>query len=390
MTVSTTYNFEVTDSPHSVLGNNNLIQWILNVPRAVWVLVSAVLTGILATGFGALYFGWFAPEFAPNYRTMFLVDASETTDSQGLSALTESLKKTMGNSGDEDFIGLRALGGECGVSANTRRLVPFGTGNRQQITDAAGRMSPSGKPTLVRGIVEAVADFSKPLHQKARQVDRIIVVARHGIDACDDDAAFVENEIRQRVSAAGLSLEFRFVGYKVPKIQRAGLERMAEAVKAPAPFHADTQADLDRALDHFANAEPILTGAQHMVDEFNTATGQVEQAVQEMVDGRPDIAAKTLGRAEKTAGGTGDLLDELAARARSPYGRDIKQRAEALRGRQERVLAAATDLLGAARAGSPLERGLAVFQQAADAYNTERTSMNRALSRLRGGLAGSS
>jgi hypothetical protein len=122
---------------------------------------------------------------------------------------------------------LRSFGGECGAENNTTQLVNFSTDNRQKITQAASEIRAGSKATLLRGITQAVEDFSQPLAQRAKQVNRIIVVTRHGTDACDEDTAFVEKEIRDRITAAGVTIAFRLIGYQVPDNQRDHLTQIA-------------------------------------------------------------------------------------------------------------------------------------------------------------------
>ncbi|MCQ0019175.1 hypothetical protein [Actinomadura madurae] len=358
----------------------------IDVPAALSALLVTLVASALAVGAGWLYLGWFSPSFAPNYRTQFLVDAAESTGPAELAAVTSSLGKALENSGDGDALSLRRFGGECGESGNTARLADFGTGNRQAITASAARMRPGGEPTLVRGIVEAVEDFSRPLDAKARQVNRIIVVTRHGVDACEDDPAYVEKEIRERIGSAGLSLEFRLVGYQVPGAQRARLDRIAAAAKAPPPVHAKNASDLERTLDWYSNTEPVLKGAQAIVDSLNATVAQVNTAVQAIVDGRLDVADGTLGRARRTAGGPDPRFDDLKGRAKGADARGVRDRAVSLREKRRRVVAAADDLLRTARSGAPLDARLARFQHIAADYNNEVNGMNRALAALRAKL----
>ncbi|MFD5908781.1 hypothetical protein ACFWHL_08740 [Streptomyces massasporeus] len=362
----------------------------VEMPRIVRVLLAALLATLLAVGVGWLYFDWFSPKLAPNYRTQFLIDTATGTDPQGTASVAKSLGKTVVNSGDEDALALRRFGGECGATDNTARLVGFDVDNRQEITRAAGRMRPAGGPTLVRGIVQAVEDFSGPFDRKARQVNRIIVVTRHGVDACEDDIAFVEKEIRERVGAAGLSLQFRVVGFQVPGDQRRTLDRIATAAEAPQPVYVESAPDLDRTLDWFSNAEPVLASAQRIVDTLNTTVDQVNTAIRAVKDGRLDTADSTLGRARKAVNGTRPEFDDLTDRARNPDARNVNEAADRLRRKQKQVVDAASRVLQSAEAGSPLDPRMRAFQTAAARYNDEVKSMNKLLAALRGKLTSTS
>ncbi|TYB46361.1 VWA domain-containing protein [Actinomadura chibensis] len=355
----------------------------IDVPAVLWASLVTLIASVLAVGAGWLYFDWFSPRFAPNYRTQFLVDGADTADSAGITAVTTSLRKAIGNSGDHDALSLRRFGGECGTSGNTVRLAGFATGNRQKITDEAARIRAGGRATLVRGIVEAVEDFSKPLASKARQVNRIIVVTRHGADACDSDTSYVENEIRSRIRAAGLSLEFRLIGYQVPAGQRQMLDRIAAAARAPRPTYAKNADELQRTLEWHANTEPVLKSAQSIVNTLNTTVTQVNTAVKAIVDGHLDLAESTLGRARESVDDTAAQFGDLAARAKDTPARDVRDRALRLREKQRRVVAAAEALLKDAKAGAPTDPRLTVFHQAAEDYNSEVNGMNQVLASLR-------
>ncbi|NEE07513.1 VWA domain-containing protein [Streptomyces sp. SID7499] len=362
----------------------------VEMPRIVRVPLAVLLAAALTVGVGWLYFDWFSPKLAPNYRTQFLIDTAAGTDPQGMTTVATSLGKTVVNSGDEDALALRRFGGRCGATDNTARLVGFDVDNREEITRAAGRMRPAGGPTLVRGIVQAVEDFSEPFDRKARQVNRIIVVTRHGVDACEDDIAFVEKEIRERVGAAGLSLQFRVVGFQVPDDQRRTLDRIATAAEAPQPVYVENASGLDRTLDWFSNAEPVLASAQRIVDTLNTTVDQVNTAIRAVKDGRLDTADGTLGRARKAVNGTRPEFDDLTGRARNPDARNVNEAADRLRRKQKQVVDAASRVLESAEAGSPLDPRMQAFQRAAAAYNDETKAMNKLLAALRGKLTGAS
>lgn len=217
----------------------------------------------------------------------------------------------------------------------------------------------------------------------ARQVNRIIVVTRHGTDACDTDAAYVENEIRERIGSAHLGIEFRLVGYDVPQSQRDTLEHIATGAKAPAPAYADSPAQLNATLNWFANVEPVLRNAKKIVDILNPAVDQVNGAVNAIEDDRLDIANRDLSRARGAINDTDTAFEDLQGRTKTPAERDIDARAARLRLLQRRVVTAADAVLTAARSGAPQEPKLEIFREVATAYNTEVNGMNHALARLR-------
>ncbi|WP_018681621.1 hypothetical protein [Actinokineospora enzanensis] len=353
----------------------------VDMPRPVRITFVVFLVMVLLGASTFAVVTWVLPQFAPTYKTEFLVDLSAGDVPDDFGASADSLRKALGNSGDDDALALRGFGGDCGSDANTNQLVGFGTGNRTEVADAVHGAHTTGAATLLRGIVEATQDFSGPFTQRAKQVNRIIVVTRHGIDACDDDADFVEKEIRDRVAASGLSLEFRFVGYRVPHDQNDVLARLASGAGAPPPVLADNQDQLRGALDWFTNVEPVLRSATQVVDAFNPTVAKVDQAVQAIIDGRLDVAARTLDEVKPT---TADAeFENLRTRARTPDAVALHTKALSLRDRQRDVLDSASRLLDTARSGSPLGQRLTGYQQAADNYNANVDDINRMLAQLR-------
>ncbi|MEU6227087.1 hypothetical protein [Streptomyces sp. NPDC047042] len=356
----------------------------MELPRSVKVALLLLLCLAVIAGGGWIYSRWILPEIAPSYRTQFLVDTAQGSDPRGAADVASAVRTTVGNSGDQDALALRAFGGECGASDNTRRLADFATGNRRKLMQVTDGVRAAGSPTLVRGIVEAVQDFSRPFDLAATQMNRVIVITRHGADACDDDIAFVENEIRDRIRAAGLRLEFRVIGYQVPKTERDGLRRIAAGAGAPDPVLTDTLPELKAAVDWYANDEPVLRGAQKVIDALNPAAEQVDAAVRAIDDGRFEAAEEHLRTARGADGKVSAVLEDLTGRTKNPTERDIHARTLRLRDWQRSVLSTAGDLLDAERsgtAGSPDPR--TAYRKAADAYNTEVEALNRTLAKLR-------
>ncbi|GIG92717.1 hypothetical protein [Plantactinospora endophytica] len=353
----------------------------LHLPRSVRIALLSAIVLVLLVGTGWVTVTWVLPQFAPTYKTEFLIDT--TAGGDGVGTIAESLKTVIDNSGDSDALALRRFGGECGAQDNTSQLVGFGTDNRQEISDAVSGIGQGSKATLQRGIVEAVADFSKPFAQRAKQVNRIIVVTRNGTDACDEDTGFVEKQIRDRIAAAGLSIEFRMIGYQVRDDERDQLTQIATGSGAPDPMFVDTPGQLDAALDWFTNIEPVLRNAKEIVDILNPAVQRVNSAVKAVTDGRLDTAERTLDGAREVLSRTDTEFEDLQARAKTATARDIHGRASRLRSQQQRVVDSADDLLRTARSGNPLGEKHAAFERVATDYNTEADAMNQALATLR-------
>ncbi|THA34963.1 VWA domain-containing protein [Streptomyces sp. A1547] len=358
----------------------------IRIPRSIRnTFLVLVVLALLGGGSWAVV-RWVLPAYAPTYKTQFLMDTTAVADAGDADAVAASLRTVVGNAGDSDALALRRFGGECGTDGNTARLVDFGTDNRQDIVRAAQQAPAGGRATLLRGIVQAVDDFSGTFAfgagQRAKQVNRIVVVTRHGKDACDEDTDFVRREIADRIRAAGLKIEFRLIGYQVPENQSESLKSIATAGSNPAePVFANTRADLDAALEWSTNTEPVLRNATKIVDVLNPAVTRINTAAREITDGRLDEAGQNLDRAREPHIGT--EFEDLGGRAKTPEGRDINDRAAKLREQQKTVLEAADRLLEAARSKAPLGPRHEAFERAATDYNTQVDAMNKALAALR-------
>ncbi|MEU3645207.1 toll/interleukin-1 receptor domain-containing protein [Lentzea sp. NPDC034063] len=351
-------------------------------PRAVRNLVITVLVAVLAAGAVTAVVTWVLPQLAPTYKTMFLVDLSATgADPAAVAESRDSLRKVIGNAGDDDAVALRTFGGQCGSAGNTSRVVGFGTGNGTDISAAIDGAAVSGAATLVRGLIGAAEDFSSPFSQNAKQVNRIVVVTRNGIDACDDDVDFVERELRQRLASAGLDVEFRFVGYRLADKDKSVFDRLAAGASAPPPVLAQDPAQLQAALDWIANVEPVLRSARDVVDTLNPVVKQIDTAAQAVVDGRLDVADRTLSAIKPPAADT--EFANLESRAKTPDAVEVHRRAAELRDRQRKAVPAVKALLDLARAGKPLGAELTAFRRDADLYNSEVDTLNELLARMR-------
>jgi hypothetical protein len=355
----------------------------LELPRSVRVaLISALALSVLAAA-GWAVVALVLPQFAPTYKTEFLIDASAAADAEGLAEITESLRTVVGNSGDRDSLALRSFGGECGSDGNTTRLVDFGTGNRETIADVARGVRGGGVATLQRGIVQAIEDFSRPFAQDAKQVNRIVVVARQGADACDSDTAFVQREITDRIAAAGLDIEFRVIGYRVAGDQQDQLAQLATGSGAPEPMFVETAGDLDAALEWFTNVEPVLRNAKAVIDVLNPTVDTVNEAVAAVGEGRLDVAERRLTTARGGITAADTAFEDLDGRTGTTAAADLNRRALLLKDLQHDVVESASTLLADARDGRPLGPGHDAFTQVANGYNAEVTAMNEALAALR-------
>ncbi|GAB1694340.1 hypothetical protein [Krasilnikovia sp. M28-CT-15] len=187
----------------------------------------------------------------PDYRTELLVDASDGGPAAraGVGAVTAAVGAAARTAGDHDALALRRFGGECGNSANTAQLVSSGTDRSAAIVEAARGITARGNATLYNGILAAIDDFGHLYPLRARNVNRIVVVSRSGTDACAPDPSTMQEEIRKRLDAAGIRLEFRLIGFQIPADQHDGLIQVAAATKAPQPEFVQTEDALHESLN---------------------------------------------------------------------------------------------------------------------------------------------
>lgn len=361
-----------------VIVGDNARQWntFWELPKSVRGLLIVLLAGILVAGIGFVAFRWVVPMFAPSYKTTFLIDAAEGD----LASVTNALTTVVGNAGEHDSQSLRSFGGECGRDDNTTQLVGFGTGNRQEIADAARSVRQGTKATLQRGIVEAVNDFTSWRSLEAKQVNRIIVVTRHGKDACDPDDEFVQAQIRDRVAAAGLAIEFRFIGYQV-RDDDDRLKELTTQLKTQEPTFTDSPEELKRVLAWFTTIEPVLRSSQSVVNVLNPTVDKLNSATEALKSGRFDLADSALAQARDAV--VDIEIKDLDGRTTSADAVRLRDMAVALRTLQEEVIEAADALTDEARSGRNLTKPLAVYTKAAEAYNAKAGEMTGVLTSLR-------
>ncbi len=219
----------------------------------------AVLLAVAAVVAGAGAGVWFV--LVPDYRTAFLVDASASPAGR-FGAIAAAVGSAARNSGDGDALSMRRFGGTCGATGTTAEVVPTGRGQGDRIATEARTLTPSGAATLGDGVLAAIDDFSGLYPFRGKKVNRIVVVTGHGEDACTEDQVALRKAIRDRIAAAGLTLEFRFVGYKVPKSRQDGLRQLAAATGAPEPRFATSADDLTTVLHKLTIPGPA--GASHV------------------------------------------------------------------------------------------------------------------------------
>jgi len=174
----------------------------------------------------------------PDYRTAVLVDAS--APGAGLAEVAGAVRSVADNSGDSDALSLRRFGGECGSPDNTAEIAD----SPDEIAQAVGTLSPSGKATMVDGVMAAIDGFSGLLSRRGSVRNRIIVVSTSGLDACAGDPARARRAIDDRMAEEGLELDIRVVGYKISEDRKTTLTQFADDTE-----FADSADDLAVVLD---------------------------------------------------------------------------------------------------------------------------------------------
>ncbi|MDN3358570.1 hypothetical protein [Actinomadura sp. DC4] len=218
--------------------------------RGRWPRVLLIVSVVALLFIGAAVF--LVLRSIPDYRTAFLVDTSVPAEGKDYTAVADALGAAAENSADGDSMSLRRFGGACGDEDNTLAVVGAGTGHAQKISTAVHRLTPSGNATLESGVLAATDDFSGHYPFHGSKGNRIIVVTSHGTDACSAGKAAFRKKVRDRAESTGVRLDFRIIGYKVPRPQRQPLEQIAAAVGAPGPEFVASPARLNSVLKQIA------------------------------------------------------------------------------------------------------------------------------------------
>ncbi|MFD5908780.1 hypothetical protein ACFWHL_08735 [Streptomyces massasporeus] len=214
--------------------------------RGRWARRVLIISVVLALVCGIAAF--FVLRAAPDYRTAFVVDTSLVGNGRQFRAVADAVGSAAQNSADGDSLSLRRFGGVCGDGRNTASVVGPGVGHAQKIDTSARALTPAGKPTLESGLLAGIDDFSGYYPLRGSKRNRVVVVTSHGVDACTADQAAVRVAVRRKATDSGVQVDFRFVGYKVPRKEQRPLARLAEAVDATRPRLVNTPGELAATL----------------------------------------------------------------------------------------------------------------------------------------------
>ncbi|SDM41490.1 hypothetical protein SAMN04488074_12148 [Lentzea albidocapillata subsp. violacea] len=167
----------------------------------------------------------------PGHRTTFLVDASDSPDFR---EVADAVGTAAANMATGDALALRKFGGSCDSPA-TSELVAPGTGQAGEIGAAARAITPSGRPTVLNGLLAAIDDFAgfRPLH--GNETNRIVLFAHGGLDMCGKSLDEVRATVGERAARARVTIEFRFVGHRLTPEQTKDLNTIAAAANSRQP-----------------------------------------------------------------------------------------------------------------------------------------------------------
>jgi hypothetical protein len=200
-----------------------------------WLPVAAAVVLVLGLTTGV---AWVS--LTPDHRTTFLVDASESSD---FGEVADAVGAAASNMSADDSLALRRFGGTC-AAPDTSELVTPGTGQATEIADAARAIAPSGKATLLSGILAAIDDFARTYPFRGSATNRVVVIARGGADACGKSADEVRAIIDAHTARAGVKIDFRFVGHRLTPDQVKVLNEIAAATDARKPLLTKTSDEL--------------------------------------------------------------------------------------------------------------------------------------------------
>lgn len=271
---------------------------------------------------------------------------------------------------DDGNVGLRTLGGGC--DGRGELAVDIGTGHADDIKRAAGDVRPEGAAPLGAAILAAAADLGDT-ERFPPGVSRRIVVITAGTDSCARDAA---REVRERLDADKLEVDFRLVGVAVPPDEQPALEELAgEFHEGRAVFAADRD-ELRRALDDVIRREPVVQGANAVIALGNDAVDDLQQFA-DTIDTDPDAAEEAIERADVVLERS-QLPFEALEPAEGERGKTVElhDRVAELRQLQRALLDAARDSLEPARSRSDDPTAQKRYDEAIGAFDEAVTKHN--------------
>jgi len=259
----------------------------------------AVVVAVLCSVFLAAYLlvQWMIKP-APIMNQEIVIDTSEGMSAPfdngptKLKAAVEALRTR--NLHPAENLALREFGGKCHQDDGSRLLVSFGTNRRERIMRAANALQPRGQPTLVSGVLSALADM-----QPLPNTKRIVVITGHA-DECQEHATKQIKEQMEAYQQDGHkpSLEWRLIGLAMPGEHQARLQATSDAVGGQAHF-VDTIAELNDILEYVLEFEPAVIHVKKVWEVVDQVGQSITDIAGKMNQQEYDDALKILdgGRA---------------------------------------------------------------------------------------------
>ncbi|MEU3649198.1 hypothetical protein AB0E59_37895 [Lentzea sp. NPDC034063] len=240
-----------------------------------WLLVGIAVVAVLGLTFGGV-----VVLLTPDHRTTFLVDASESSD---FGEVADAVGAAASNMSADDSLALRRFGGTCD-SPDTAELVTPATGQAARIGDAARAITPSGKATLLSGILAAIDDFARTYPFRGSATNHVVVIARGGADACGKSADEVRTIIKQHTDKAGVKIDFRFVGHRLTSEQVKVLTEIAAATNALEPRLTKTSGELVTTMKEISIPADLVAQEVKTLKACETVTLEVLQPLHPVKD----------------------------------------------------------------------------------------------------------
>jgi hypothetical protein len=216
-----------------------------------WWLIAGGIVLVLALIAGGLLL--YLP---PDHRTTFLIDASASEIE--FRDVADAVGAAARNTSSDDALALRRFGGACDQPDNTAEVVGVGTGQADEIDTAAHAIVPAGRATLLSGILAAIDDFDRGYPFRGDVSNRVVVVARNGVDACGKDANAIRAIIEEHTQRVGVRLNFRFIAHQLTEQQVSDLSVLASAVEAQPPKRTKTAGELITTVKELSVPEGLV------------------------------------------------------------------------------------------------------------------------------------
>jgi hypothetical protein len=220
----------------------------------------------------------FAEEATALSHTEIVLDTSAAMDGQfeGDETKFDAALRAIGQAGgrDDEGLALRRTSADCG--GGDELLVDFGTDNKEEVLESAGKQQPEGKSNIVNAVVEAVGDFRNEREFKGPRSTRRVLVFTSGQDECFEGD--VAGKIKAELEEAEVSASFTLIALKASGEDLQQLEELKSALQS-ADAYVET-----RAPDSSEELEEAIGEVNEEADEA-IEEGTEEKSGEETVSG---------------------------------------------------------------------------------------------------------